>query len=396
MAKAILFLLYAALFIFPFGNLFRFDLGNGVGLLPMDVLIGMVFACSMPLHIKHINQLKKDPLMIWGGLFTCIAILSLLFNAVWLPPMHLAISFLYVVRFVSYVNLIWVIQYLPSSDRKTLLTLLGVSGLVTVLFGVCQFVLYPDLRNLYYAGWDEHLRRLFGTALDPNFTGAIYISFISVFLYLAILYPHARRLIVCIMVGIAGAAALTYSRSSALMLITGGSVYAYINGNKKMVLHLVAAVILGIGLVTYNRVGEGSNLLRTASIEARMHEYNQAIHIAQTSPFLGVGFNAYRYAQLRNGFIDFDLWMQDHAGAGVPNSYLFVLATTGLVGLTVYLRFCYVLLKQLYKQKHFILLSLCIGLGVHALFENSLFYPYIMFVVFILKGYTQADHAGSL
>lgn len=81
---------------------------------------------------------------------------------------------------------------------------------------------------------------------------------------------------------------------------------------------------------------EGVNLVRTASVNSRLVAYQEATEIFLNQPVIGVGFNMYRYSQHEKGFLkengNAQSWLTNHSGAGVPNSYLFVLATTGLTG----------------------------------------------------------------
>ena len=45
-------------------------------------------------------------------------------------------------------------------------------GSLIIWFGILQYALVPDLRSLHILGWDDHLNRLAGSFLDPNFTGS--------------------------------------------------------------------------------------------------------------------------------------------------------------------------------------------------------------------------------
>jgi len=136
--------------------------------------------------------------------------------------------------------------------------------------------------------------------------------------------------------------------------------------------------------------GEGVRLEREASIKARLINWKQSLIIAKDHPFFGVGFNTYRYAQKNYGFLEEKNWQVSHAGAGADSSLLFVLATTGIVGLSAYL----LLLKRILDALFSIPLSppslaafaSLLALLVHSLFANSLFYPWIMGWLWILLG----------
>jgi hypothetical protein len=76
--------------------------------------------------------------------------------------------------------------------------------------------------------------------------------------------------------------------------------------------------------------------------------------------------------------------------AGGLNSSLFVvLVTTGVVGLGTFLYLIYIMGKSMNKRKDllgYIGLSSMAALGIHSLFNNSIFYSWILLFVFILWG----------
>jgi hypothetical protein len=92
-----------------------------------------------------------------------------------------------------------------------------------------------------------------------------------------------------------------------------------------------------------------------------------------------VGFNAYRYAQRDYGFLEEERWQLSHAGAGADSSLLFVLATTGILGLGAYLKIWLKVLEKSGSKKNRLLVLTVLGVLLsHSLFLNSLFYPWIM------------------
>ncbi|MCL4386943.1 hypothetical protein M1307_00925 [Patescibacteria group bacterium] len=95
--------------------------------------------------------------------------------------------------------------------------------------------------------------------------------------------------------------------------------------------------------------------------------------------------------QERYGFLDNKNWQETHSGAGVSNSYLFILVTTGVIGFVLFLNFWIRIFKKLGVNRHSefmrpVLLSSLVGVFTHAFFENTLFYPFIMIWIFILLG----------
>ena len=108
--------------------------------------------------------------------FIVACLLSLILQTGKLTLSEFFISSLYLVRWAAYAMLYFIVAGFPN--KTVLQKYLLVCGSVTILFGYIQYLFYPDLRNLYYAGWDPHLYRMFGTFFDPNFMGAIIVLFI--------------------------------------------------------------------------------------------------------------------------------------------------------------------------------------------------------------------------
>ena len=84
-----------------------------------------------------------------------------------------------------------------------------------------------------------------------------------------------------------------------------------------------------------------------------------------------------------------------HSAAGTDNSFLFILATSGLIGLTAFLYFLYKVVSlssSKLKKNYFslVLFASIISLAINSLFINSLFFPQIMLWIWILAGLTES------
>ena len=386
-------LLWLLLIVFPFGNLLRFDLGGGVAMLLMDVVLGALFMIRGP------RIMRSPKFAISGTLFMCAALISLVFNYTNYTISQLAVGTAYLARFVVYFHLYFVLWSQDSRFKKQYLLALQLVGTTYSVIGLGQYVFFPDLTTLFFQGWDEHLYRVFGTLFDPNFSGAIFaMTFLLTLGYLReqvnmksdkksekMLYYYASSAVLCLV-----ALLLTYSRSSYVMTGVGLLTFALLTKQWKLPFIILSAFVIGIMLLPKNYPGEGVRLLRTASVNSRVEEYKQAVELFKTSPVFGVGFNTYRYAQIQHGYLqpgksELPLSMNsNHAGAGVPNSYLFVLATTGLFGGAAFAMLGWQILKDHLARKSradFMIsasTAILIGIGVHALFENSLFFPFIL------------------
>jgi len=119
--------------------------------------------------------------------------------------------------------------------------------------------------------------------------------------------------------------------------------------------------------------------------------WSHAWKIIADQPLTGVGFNAYPQAQERYGFVHN---LSGHSVAGSDSSLLNTWAMTGIFGLLSYLLIYFGVLRQGYrlmKQKRPELrglglgvLASLIGLLVHAQFVNSLYFPPMMMLFWVL------------
>ena len=309
----------------PFGQLFRLQL--------LDVLAVLLFVSLLPSYRK----IAKDPLFKPLALFSLAALLSLVAN---LGSVSLA-SLAYFLRFVSYTSFYFAFR--TEGVRKYARYLL----LAAVLFlglGLLQYFFLPDIRFLAYLGFDDHYYRLIGSFLDPNFSGLILAV-------LVILSPWPLLVIPLI------ALVLTFSRASFLSLAVGLIYLSLTNRRLKLLLTLL---LLGLFLYLVPKpFGEGVNLWRTFSIVSRVENQKNALLLFTQKPIFGHGFSPLK----------------------VDNSFIFVLATTGIVGFIAFVTF----LKKVWLMTADPLARTSIlVILVHSLFNNSLFYSWILALFFLL------------
>ena len=131
--------------------------------------------------------------------------------------------------------------------------------------------------------------------------------------------------------------------------------------------------------------------MRIHSSISRFQSAQHALQVIQSNPIIGVGFDSYRYAQIRLHLINSTSKFPSHSASGDDTSLLFVFATTGIIGL---LSYCYMWFKlfkgaqKTYKKNAFALIFIASGAGlfINSFFINSLFYPEIMFWMWIIAG----------
>ncbi|MEM2934803.1 MAG: O-antigen ligase family protein, partial [Candidatus Thermoplasmatota archaeon] len=172
------------------------------------------------------------------------------------------------------------------------------------------------------------------------------------------------------------ALALTYSRSSYLAFLTGMGGLLALKKKMKVFSLIILLILITVIILPKGLPSEGVKLARIASIEARIGNWKQALVIAKDHLLFGVGFNTYRYTQKKYGFLKDD-WQRSHAGGGADSSLLFVLATSGVLGLFGWLGLVGKILR-VSRRKSFLVFSSTIAILVHCFFQNTFFYPWVL------------------
>lgn len=381
---------------FILGQVARIQIGN-VGFTPLDLFLGFTVVSWFGYRlIKRKETIIFGPAIKLYLVFILVGTLSLIMYAANLNLNQLGTAFLYTVRLLIYSGLYFPVRSLDQKDRQFVLGMLSIVGGGVVALGYIQYFFYPYLRNLYYLGWDDHLYRMFSVFLDPNFAGAFFVLFL-LFLLDRFLNKNAVKsqvLTAILAFGTLLAIYLTYSRTGFIMLLVGLGVYLLSFTSRKIAIGVLIGCLVVFTLLANTKI-EGLNPFRTASSEARIESAQHAFQIFQKYPLFGVGFNAYRYAQVQMGFREELPQIQSHADASTDVSVLFVLATTGITGGAVFIAFWLDILKKvkfLATKRYYPARSLLAGLlslMVGSLFINLLFYPMIIVWVVVQGGLIQ-------
>ncbi len=374
------------------GELTRIYLGNSIGISLLDIVSFFSLIYVIFLYVKNKNDQIFSNLK-YFLFFIGICFLSLLLNLRNFTVNQILISSLYLWRFISYFSIYFLAKKLWIKNKKLLINSLFIWGISFIVLGFLQYILYPNLRNLYYLGWDDHLYRLFSTFLDPDFAGVFIASFI---IYLFTFFKKRNKkinIIIPISIIISFISLLlTYSRGAFIAFFISLIILVFISKNKiyKYLLGIFILFFILFAAFFTNSKLEPINLLRTYSISQRFISLNHAFTIFSKSPIWGIGFNTYRYEQEKLGFLKNNSDIS-HAGAGTDNSFIFILATTGVIGLFFYLLLFKKLLQKFWKSSltinskqsnyhndnKFIFCSI-LTVFIGSLFVNALFYPPIM------------------
>lgn len=385
--KIIRILTYLLLVIYPSGVLLRLRVFSNVQVVPQDFIVFLIFCCCSIYFVKNKTKIFKDNFFKFQIFFLLVGLFSLLVNTFFYKDVNFIVSALYLVRYLIYLNLVNI--HVFFEEFKNLKKLMYFSGVLILIIGFVQFIFYNNLQYLFYLGWDNHLYRLFSTFLDPNFAGAFYILLLFFFLQDIMqgkLIRGVSALILAFFTVIA--VYVTYSRTALISLLAGLLSYGIVLKKFKLLLLLIIAGIALLLAVSESSI-EGLNPLRTASTFERIKSISESGQIIIKNPVIGVGFDAFRYAQIRYGFRNRGGAAISNADAGTNNSFLFVLATTGILGFLVfifsYFNLIYTLIKSR-KMSNVILASSCIALIAGSLFTNTLFYTPILVWFFLMVG----------
>lgn len=388
------FLIPVIFILFGFGELLRIQLPNSAGVGAIDFVILLIVAVWF-FFIKKGKYFLKFPIAV----FITVCFVSLIFNLGNFKIDEITVGSLYLVRWVLYSSLYFVFADIGKKLRNRATSYMISSGILILLIGYVQFFLYPNLKNLYYLGWDDHLYRLFSSFLDPNFAGTFFVLFLIFIFIIRPIFKSNKKIIYFLNLTLLFdfiAIILTYSRSALLMLIVSVLVYCAIQKNYKILLGMIGILFVVILILSPRFYIVNTNLFRIPSLEQRIENSKEAISVYSKNPIFGVGFNTYRFAREKYGFNDTTPWGFSHSGGGADSSFALILATTGIPGIVAYIYLLYKMFKlglsQIKKNPFALILIVSLGgLIVSGIFLNSLMYSFIMIWVWILAGLSESN-----
>ncbi|MBI2011859.1 O-antigen ligase family protein [Candidatus Daviesbacteria bacterium] len=370
---------FFASFLGEFGQ-FPFASNLSISLADLFLSITIIFFLFMILkRRKYYEELPRSFILVIA--FWVVGVFSLIFS------LNLG-GGLYLLRFISYSFAFFIGYQLVKTktiDIIRIFYLVILTGFIFTLGGFLQLIFYPDFKYLEYLGYDPHKNRLASTFLDPNFAG-IYIA-ISLFLTFFLFKLKKKIIYLFLIIFFSVGIFLTFSRSAYLMTFLGLAIYSFFK-EKVIFFFLILVLLIGALLIprVLDRLQGAINLDETA--KKRIQSWENGVFIFNNNPYLGVGFNNLRFNLEKYNL--FDKYLEDggNSGAGIDSSFIFVLATTGILGFFIYLGFwisiIFVLIRE--KSEYLIFLFLVLGLLISSQFINSLFYPPIMLTLYVLLG----------
>lgn len=328
-------------------------------------------------RLKPIKKFSKEIKIVF--IFFIFLLSSYLFEISKFSVFDNFIALLYFLRLIMY-TLFFIYMYFYLVKNKGFKHIL-IKSIYILLFSVIflcvvQYFFYPDLRNLYYLGWDPHLYRIFGLFFDTYISSAFF-GIVLLFLFMSknrvIKNKYLRYfLIATYFIFIL----LTYSRTLYISILFIALLYflkekKYLNIFAFILCFIIAVIIIP------KPFGEGVNLKRTFTLESRYRDYNNALELWKQKPLFGYGYNRIRAVKARNNMLE-NTNIASHSASSFHSSFLIILVSGGLVGLMIYLVLLGNILSFSYFSGYLILF-----LGFLSLSDNVLLHPFILFISFI-------------
>lgn len=378
------------------GQLLRIRLSNDSsgGLLLIDATT-IAYSFGGLLWILLARKKSSVPLsliLLFG--FIAWMILSLVIGSASLTTSELLTAAFYLIRFSTMALSLWVTLVLFPSEKEqahSIYTLLVTGGLL-VLAGFIQLIYMPSFADMAQFGWDPHEGRLLSTFFDPNYFGMFLVMLTSLFLAFLLMEKESKSLRfygwgICFLLTLLALGA-TYSRSTYLaFLISAGIILAVRSWKQVLFVLIILALVAGGVPRIRERVIGAVRIDPTA--QDRIESWKETGRIIIDHPLTGVGYNAFGPTLVDYGFRS-DL--QGHSSRGSDSSILLILATTGIIGFTLFCLFLLTLLQEILLAYRYArsaltqtialaLLGILPAYLIHSQFVNSIFYP-LLFIPF--------------
>lgn len=389
--------IFLLLFSIAIGQILRIPLTSfGGSVIASDAavfLLGIIWLFKKILFKQRITS----PILSWSVLlFFLWVLISNLFSLNFFSGSEVLAGSFYFVRWLLYFLIFLIIynQDLKKNFSKYLNWFLAFALIVAIL-GFLQLIFVPDFTFMKQFGWDPHQGRLLSTFFDPNLVGG-YLDLVFGISLSLLLYSQTRKEKIwygSISLVLFVAIVLTFSRSAYLALVIIFFAIALARSWRVALLGLVLMVIVFFSVPrSIERIRSAFRYDETS--QARVESWIEGWEIIKTHPLIGVGFNNLPYVK---GKTSIEGEKIDHTAAGVDSSLLTVLATTGFVGLGLYLFIYFQLIFRSFKTslrtQSSKLQAVALGLGAgligllaHSQFVNSLFYAPMMIAIWFLAG----------
>lgn len=299
---------------------------------------------------------------------------------------QLLVPLLYLVRIIIYLSFGFLTYFSiqdKSLNKDFLLFLMIVISLTILTLGFSQYLFFPDMRFLAIFGWDDHYYRLIYPFFDPAFTGQVLVIFLLAWLTKPLSTEPFSKIFQILLIT---AIALTFSRSSYFALSFGLLLLIFFSFDKKRLLTRIGLLSLAFMIALVFAIkpgGEGVNLTRTSTIEARISNINQNIdnnNLAQK--IIGNGLFLTDDSSDKQG-----LYIEHNR---LPDNFILMMINQmGWMGLLFFLTVGYKSLTKFYHSSR-LLWTISLTILLHSLFNATLIQPFVLMFWSFLVGWILA------
>jgi len=390
------------------GNLVRVPIASthagdrSIPLLVNDIaavaIVGLGF-----LSIVLTRKLRVDSVMLAAAAFATLGGLTAIagISRFGFSGAEVAVGLAFLARWLLYFGIyVVIVNAVRGSDVLAVWTALENVAVAFALFGLVQSAFIPNFAQRYYpdsvpaVDWDVQGRRLVSSFLDPNYAGMMILMPLLVQIgMLAAGAPVKRWKVLVLMGGLLA----TLSRSSILGFVLALGIIMVQRGLSKRLLSLFVTV--GIALLAAApallrfAAGYNKTTLSDPSALGRIVNWIRLWNVFVEHPIVGIGFNTWGALARRRGWATVA-----STSLGTEGGLLFVMALTGLVGLTIFLAMFGTIAwrgRRVWRDTTRAPLERGLALAIpamipailfHSLFTNSLFLPLLMEPMWVLFG----------
>ncbi|HEY8108880.1 MAG TPA: O-antigen ligase family protein [Patescibacteria group bacterium] len=351
--------------------------GFGAAVSILDVVLGISSLAVLGHLLKtrslgdFLRSVWHDSVWKWSLSFLLWAAVALGINAFAYEPKEVVVAASYLARISVVFFLAWFTASRAKELRRPVTEWFVAAAVALVGFGFLILALFPNFIFMVPQGWDPHLGRLLSTFYDPNLFGPFLALVMAFSLGRAFITKHWTRIgyVVLFLSGWVGLY-LTYSRSAWLAGLIAVPAVAW--KYKKLFSLALVAVFIGTLFVPTrlgSRFDTAPSLADTSRYSkqgfdcdertdkecdptgsARITTLRQGWDLLQTSPVIGVGYNAYGTALVDQEVVT-EKALKKNSIQGSDSSLLNIWVTTGIVGLALLLAFYAQVLRRLWRLR---------------------------------------------
>jgi len=368
---------FVALGLMVAGQFQRFAFFSGTASVYLHEIAFALAGISLVGSSRHslVSWWKSERLLIQPLIFFLSTLLPSLVIQFFLGH-NTIIGWLYLIRLIGYL-LLWPMIALAVHQhwvqKKHLQRAVVFLGYAYLFLGLVQYLLVPDTRFLFWLGWDEHAYRAISTLFDPGFSAGLGV------LSLALTFPwlvgdDLRKK--CLFgAGVVGLL-FTYSRAGFVSFLSALVLWGVQTRRASLVASLISVFVMSMFLLPRPE-SEGAKLERTASVNSRMESISRGLHVQNA---LEVVFGEGWYLARQNRTT---LPGVQRSNASAPdNSIVHVFESAGLLGVSAFLWVLWRMARRVSVRAEY--LSALIGVMAGSMFNNLLFYPFLMPALMLL------------